>query len=764
MRTQLISLSLIALFGCQARGETTPPAPTKQAPAIIKEAPLSLQKQSKGIGAPYYSSGEAAHAIAQLSSDPKGASTTLLNLSKKATGEEKLRLRFLAAIAMSRAGLHRDAAPIFEELADSYPLLASYSISFGAESYALLKDAKKVADLTAKAPEGQVASKLALRVRAETLDTNKSPDAEEAIVKYLGTTTRAPQGDKWNSRLATIRLEKKDLEGAAKAYRAILAGWPLGSLAQTAQDELTKLSAQLGEKKTALSAEERLRRANVFLDAQTHKEAEAAFNHTIDVAEKGSAVLCQAKFYKARSIYKQRNQNRAGDAFVEAATSCKGVDDKLRRDSLYNAGKSYKEGDSCDKAISYYQKTEDEFPKETLADDARVHRGECLFEKKDPRAEEVLLSVAADFPEGDMAEESLWGLSWSAYQDNDLKRAAKFLAQGAALKKVTNFWAEGRSGYWLGRVREKQKNKEAAIAAYVDVLAVYPITYYARLATLRLRELDPKAAAAGQLAPATKVADDAVPDPLATAVSKEGAFQRGLELLKLGLIDYAREEFSTLSADDPETLWVLAELYDEVGAYPLSHNIPRRKIASFRFEPPTSSPLALRRWQIAYPAAFDALILEWSKKNNNPAALSFAIMREESSFDPRIESHSHAVGLLQLLVPTGKMYGKKLKLTQEITAEALRDPETNIKLGTTFLGESMGKYDRNAAFSAAAYNAGPGAVAKWKKAFGNIPLDEFVERIPYDETRNYTKRVMTSYEIYSYLYELPNEELPLTWK
>jgi soluble lytic murein transglycosylase len=291
------------------------------------------------------------------------------------------------------------------------------------------------------------------------------------------------------------------------------------------------------------------------------------------------------------------------------------------------------------------------------------------------------------------------------------------------------------------------------------------LTYYSRLATLRLRELDAKAAEAAQIAPPTQnAADDAIPNPLQTSVAKEGAFQRGLELLKLGLTEYAREEFSSLSSDDPDTLWILAELYDEVGNYPVSHNIPRRKLPNFKFETPNSSPEALRKWQIAYPAAFDPFILDWSKKNKNPAAFSFAIMREESSFDPKIESHSHAIGLMQLLIPTGKMYGKKLKLTQEIDGESLRDPETNIKLGTAFLGESMGKYDGNAAFSAAAYNAGPGAVAKWKKEFGNIPLDEFVERIPYNETRNYTKRVMTSYEIYSYLYNLPMIELPLEWK
>ncbi len=160
--------------------------------------------------------------------------------------------------------------------------------------------------------------------------------------------------------------------------------------------------------------------------------------------------------------------------------------------------------------------------------------------------------------------------------------------------------------------------------------------------------------------------------------------------------------------------------------------------------------LGAAKWKIAYPRAFPALVEKNARANQIPEALQLAIMREESAFNPRIESFANAIGLTQMLIKTAKRFANNAPVNRDV----LMDPAKNLEIGSRFLGFLWKHFDATPPLAIAGYNAGEGAVDRWlgDRAYAGLAIDEFMESIPYDETRNYTKRVLASYFAYCWLY------------
>jgi soluble lytic murein transglycosylase len=154
------------------------------------------------------------------------------------------------------------------------------------------------------------------------------------------------------------------------------------------------------------------------------------------------------------------------------------------------------------------------------------------------------------------------------------------------------------------------------------------------------------------------------------------------------------------------------------------------------------------RWRLAFPRAFEDLVVDAAGKNALPPALLWAIAREESAFDPRVESFANAIGLAQLILPTARRFGDGL----DITRETLRDPRTNLTVSGRFLGFLSQHWNGHPALMVPSYNAGEAATRRWVNRWARLPIDELVESIPYDETRRYTQRVLSTYGTYHFLY------------
>ena len=158
-----------------------------------------------------------------------------------------------------------------------------------------------------------------------------------------------------------------------------------------------------------------------------------------------------------------------------------------------------------------------------------------------------------------------------------------------------------------------------------------------------------------------------------------------------------------------------------------------------------------KAWELAFPRPYWDVVKREAAQAGVEPALVYAVMREESAFDADAVSSANAYGLMQLIVPTARNVARAARLPYG--PEALKRPKVNVALGCRELARLSGMFPENPLLVVPAYNAGPGRAARWLKERPNLDFDLWVERIPFQETRRYTKRVLSSRAVYSYLYE-----------
>lgn len=371
--------------------------------------------------------------------------------------------------------------------------------------------------------------------------------------------------------------------------------------------------------------------------------------------------------------------------------------------------------------------------------------------------ERVYLQALVDHqPDSRERAEALFRLYWSHRSEGQPARGL------AALERLwTEYDAGERSDgadaerglYWWGRTTLEggaDKQLRAQGVARLSQLAVErPLTYYGMLARSML-------VAAGEPAPETP-SIPAHQGPLRVGrLAQEPAFSAGVELMRLGLIQEARESLNgvpmaPLRADGErgqESILLVAELVSATGDQRSSHVLVRSELLrSIRLH---STPFAQRASMACYPLAFRDQIVSHTSSAGLAANLMQGLMREESALDPRARSWVGARGLTQVMPATGRQVAQSLGMAR-FDADDLWDPDTNIRIGSTYLGRMLRTFG-HPGLAAAAYNAGPGAVSRWLERAGNVPFDVFVEDIPYAETRGYVKRVLRSYAAYEHLY------------
>jgi soluble lytic murein transglycosylase len=150
-------------------------------------------------------------------------------------------------------------------------------------------------------------------------------------------------------------------------------------------------------------------------------------------------------------------------------------------------------------------------------------------------------------------------------------------------------------------------------------------------------------------------------------------------------------------------------------------------------------------WTLLFPQAFWPEVLQQSKH------VVLSMMRQESAFNPAAVSRAGAIGLMQLMPATAQDVAARLALPQ-VSVEQLHDPQLSITLGTQYFAELLERYQGNVVLALAAYNAGPGQVARWREQWPHLAMEEFIEHIPFDETRAYIKLVLRNLAVYERLY------------
>jgi soluble lytic murein transglycosylase len=165
---------------------------------------------------------------------------------------------------------------------------------------------------------------------------------------------------------------------------------------------------------------------------------------------------------------------------------------------------------------------------------------------------------------------------------------------------------------------------------------------------------------------------------------------------------------------------------------------------------PQLLPVHLR--QLLYPRYFYETIAEEAGRHGADPRLVLSIMREESRFDPRAKSAAAARGLLQFIITTARDVGQRVGLV-DLSPEDLYDPRIVIRLGARYVADLLEEFGGDPYKAAAAYNAGPNQVKLWARQSPGPGHDAFLTTINFEETKNYVRKVLNSYERYGEIYE-----------
>ncbi len=727
---------------------------------------------------PYLQQGKVAAARqALVARKPAEAARRLSRYLARKDAPWRLQARFLLGHAYLRTGRYRKAAKLFGALWRQYPLLADYHLFYEARARYRLKEYQACVSLTAKVAVTSALATDASLLRADALRRlGRVEEAAGLWKRYLDAGAGKRRRGEAHFRLGqakekeaagqTTAAKRRALQARAmRHYKQVLVLSPGSRLEAPARRGIAALAAR-GAGKVKLSPWEAYGRASVFFRRMRNRTSERAFARLLRRKKLAKKLRCMASYRMARSVFKQRQRARAEPMYRKAAAACRaaGLTDMVVK-SLYSGARGLSRGRKFRKAIARYGLIEKEFSKHSYADDARLRAAEVYVEMGNKRAARKLLAtIPSRYPDGDMIREALWRLARDAYQARRYKKATRYLDRIIKrLGRATIYYAHGRALYWKARIQQKRKRSAAARKLYARCIREYPLSYYALQSFNRLRE--------GHRATFAKLVKKHIDGTglkpgrwtfAARALFAKPSFLRGVELARLGFGNDAARELAAAGIKikkgvKPEDMWLAAVLYDRAGIWRNSHQVPRSKDMRYRWKYPLGENY--RRWTISYPRAFWPLVQVNARAAGIPWQMVLAVMREESGFNPTVESYANAVGLMQLIMPTARAAGKRFGIT--ISRKVLHDPAVNIKLGATYLGSLHRLFSGVLPLAINGYNAGGGAPKKWIKRFGKIPLDEFLERVPYDQTRRYTKRVLASLFIYSTLYEKGQARIPV---
>jgi len=634
---------------------------------------------------------------------------------------------FVRGVAALRGDRPGEALAALIEAEQKVPLLADYAALYQAEALLKLKRYPEAAARAASLRKLYPASRH-LR-RSEKLQADalyEHGDYAGALKAYQTFADDYPSGSDAVDAVfqsAVCREKLGDHGAALQNYRTIWINHPAAPQARKAQERIGELE-KLGLKNAPYSAEELLKRAST-LHSQNEFSAALKTLESIPLKEQAPALVSRIELRAGLAQYKLRQYKQAEKSFSKAAASPL---DGISSEARYWLAKSLERQHQNERALALYGALAAEGKKQPYADDALMEAaGLRRSLGQYPEAARLYEQVAAFYPDSKSATRSLWEAGWCSYQVGNYSAALESFKE---LQKDEG--QREKALYWSGRCLDNSARAEAAAPFYRMLLDEYPDGFYAAWYRDQRGIKDVRE---------TLGARDAV-----TELPLLAGFEKPRLLASLGLSDEARSEMwlARKKAGDSKSLFPgLARIYLEIADY-------NSAVALFQqYRPVAWGKNTLPLWTAGYPLAYNGLVARYAGQNGLSEGFVYALIRAESSFRPAVKSHAGAIGLMQMMPATAKQTARG---EADFDPQRLTLPEYNIRLGTKHLAGLMKMYDGDPIYAAAAYNAGSGALGRWRKNMKGLKMDEFIESIPYQETRDYVKKVYASAATYRQLY------------
>jgi soluble lytic murein transglycosylase len=364
----------------------------------------------------------------------------------------------------------------------------------------------------------------------------------------------------------------------------------------------------------------------------------------------------------------------------------------------------------------------------------------AFFYARDGRDDDALpywRRLYEQYPQGKYADPTAFRVGWAELRAKNDDKAVEIF-QAAAKRSGSNVWRPAFL-YWAGRAQREGGHEDQARALFEEVLSRYKHAYHGRLAREALGRL-PGGASSTRPAPPEGLTE--IAEPYRTRVRN---------LLLIERLDDAMAELSAaplgpqVQATRSWIFWRQHQLRPAITAM-------KRAYPEWMTEMGEQLPDAV--WQILFPMQFADMLTANATEAGVDPALVAAVIQQESTFDPSAVSAVGAHGLMQLMPPTGRALARSVGV-RRLTVAQLHDPAMGLQLGTRYLKEMIDRFGGKVERALAAYNAGPHRVAVWNLAHPGQSAEEFVDTIPFSETRIYVMTILAAQEQYRRIYSLP---------
>jgi soluble lytic murein transglycosylase len=370
------------------------------------------------------------------------------------------------------------------------------------------------------------------------------------------------------------------------------------------------------------------------------------------------------------------------------------------------------------------------------------------------RAIEYYRELEQRFPKGSRASYAHWKAAWLCLRQLRTEEARQgFESQIALYPDSPEIPA---ALYWRARLAEEENKPDMALAFYQKLSDRYRNFYYAELARDRMKNLHTAGDEPLRYALLDRI-PPLPPKPKITATpppDDDLRVERAHLLANGGLAEQAVRELQA-AADQQDGAWAppeMARVYQDGGRYDRGIEIMKRHTPNyFAVDIPD---LPRPYWEALFPKAYWDDLNKYSSQNGLDHYLVASLVRQESEFNAAAISRANAVGLMQLLPKTGSKVARQIKL-RTYSAPQLYTPSVNLELGTHYFKEILDKYNGQFEYALAAYNAGTDRVEDWLGQGHYRDPQEFVESIPFTETREYVQAILRNANVYRQLYGTP---------
>ncbi|MGA2358455.1 MAG: transglycosylase SLT domain-containing protein [Terriglobales bacterium] len=581
------------------------------------------------------------------------------------------------------------------------------------------------------------------------LEEGRAPEAAALLGK-----DRAPVRSDIELAIGRAYQAAGETQKAESAFRNVHFNLPTSFEADAAGAELHRLgiSGSIAERRT---------RADLLFKAKRYSDAAHDYRELINEDQVSPEERPQVQLALAGALEKSGRSHDARQILLAMGAQT-GDAEAQRLYLLSETERSTSDEEAVQRTLNELRQFG---PSSPWLEQALLSAGNMYLLKRDyDRAIDYFRELQQRFPNGGRASYAHWKASWLAFRQGRTDEARQGFENQIAL--YPNSAEIPAALYWRARLAEEEGNPAMARAFYQKLSDRFRNYYYAEFGRQRLKGLS-SGGAVSQGNPTEPPPHYALLDrvsPLSTAGKITATdppddnlrVARARLLSNGGLADAAvRELQAAASQEEDGGSWAppeMARVYQDGGRYDRGIEIMKRTTPNyFAVDIPD---LPRPYWEALFPKAYWPDLRKYSVLNGLDPYLVASLIRQESEFNVLALSRANAVGLMQLLPKTGKTVAKQVKL-KGYSAPQLYTPAVNLELGTRYFKDMVDKYNGQFEYALAAYNAGSDRVGDWLGQGHYRDPQEFVESIPFTETREYVQAILRNANVYRQLYGTP---------